>query len=540
MKKLISLIKACMTSDMNLFKISSKKDNKKSSIALPLFIGLYLMFMIWSLSNSMFEKLTPMNLQFLLLSILAFGISVMTIIEGVYKVGPLLYNCKDDQLLLSLPIKRSTVLFVRIFKFYLFELLFNSLFLLPVMIAYLRWANDLSWTYYLTSIIMLLFLPVIPIVISCIIGSITSSLSSRFKYKNIAQIVVSMIVLMGIMLLSFNLNNILNYIISNATSINDVITKIYYPAGIYASLVTNFNLGDLLIFILVNITLFVVTIFILSRFYFTLNSRVKKITTSKKTKIKNIIIKKNSINASLIKKEFNMFFQTPVFVINAGFALVLFIIISIVLTIKFDDILPLLTDPNGMNLSLDLINNNTSIFIFLIIMVTAFMTSITNSLISLEGRNINILKSLPINPKKILMSKIYSCLIITTPILFIGSIILFIKFKLSIIEAILLLILSILVPLVSHFIGLIINLKYPKLDAENSAEVVKQSTSSFLSVMIGMVLLMINVVVIINIIGKINSLLLLFILIAIYSFINIILYLRLTKKGVKEFNELTI
>ena len=33
----------------------------------------------------------------------------MTIIEGVYKAGPLLFNCRDDQLLLSLPIKRRTV-----------------------------------------------------------------------------------------------------------------------------------------------------------------------------------------------------------------------------------------------------------------------------------------------------------------------------------------------------------------------------------------------------------------------------------------------
>ena len=47
-----------------------------------------------------------------------------------------------------------------------FELLFNSLFLLPIMIAYIRWAEYLDWTYYLTSIVMLLMLPIIPIVLS--------------------------------------------------------------------------------------------------------------------------------------------------------------------------------------------------------------------------------------------------------------------------------------------------------------------------------------------------------------------------------------
>ena len=31
MKKIISLLKACMTSDMNIFKIRQKKDNKKNN-----------------------------------------------------------------------------------------------------------------------------------------------------------------------------------------------------------------------------------------------------------------------------------------------------------------------------------------------------------------------------------------------------------------------------------------------------------------------------------------------------------------------------
>ena len=137
MKKLYSLIKACMTSDMSLFKIKTKK-NKKSNIFFPFFIALYLMFMIWGSANSLFEKLEPLKLEYVLLSLFIFSISIMTFIEGIYKAGPLIFNCRDDDLLLSLPIKKSTILFVRIFKFYIFELLFNSMFLLPIMIAYIR------------------------------------------------------------------------------------------------------------------------------------------------------------------------------------------------------------------------------------------------------------------------------------------------------------------------------------------------------------------------------------------------------------------
>ena len=541
MKKMMSLIKACMTSDMNLFKIKKKKNSKKASL-LPLFIGGYLMFMIWMYANTLFEKMSPSHMQYILLSIIAFGISLMTIVEGVYKSGPLIFNCKDDDLLLSLPIKRRTVLFIRILKFYIFELLFNSMFLLPVMIAYIRWGESLTWTYYLVSIIMLLFLPIIPIVISCIIGVITSSISSRFKHKNVFQIVISMLFILLIMYFSYNMDNAFDYLMKHASSINEIITKIYYPAGIYAKLVIDFNILDLLIFIIIHIVIFTISVIVLSKFYFKINTRLKSvITTEKKTTNKELVFESKSQTKSLIKKELNTFFQTPVFIINSGFALVLFLITVTMIVLKFDSLLVAITDTEeGLGISKDLIMNNLSVFIVLIISITAYMTSITNSVISLEGRKINILKSLPIKVKTILMSKIYACLLITTPVLLLGNIILFIKFKISIIESILLLILTILIPLVSHFIGILVNLKYPKLDAENSTEVVKQSTSSFMAVMIGMLLAVISYAIFTNVIGHINAKLLLLITTVVYLIIDTILYLRLITKGVKRFNELSI
>ena len=243
----------------------------------------------------------------------------------------------------------------------------------------------------------------------------------------------------------------------------------------------------------------------------------------------------------MIKKEINTFFQTPVFIINAGFALALFILMTIIITFKFDSFILFITDTEaGMGLNEELILNNLSIIILMLIMVTSYMTSITNSVISLEGKNLSILKSLPVNTKTILLAKVYSSLLITTPALVVGDIILFLKFKTNIIEALLLLILSVLIPLVSHFIGILVNLKYPKLDFENSTEVVKQSMSSFLSVMIGMVLLVLNIAIIIKVMGKISSFLILILVIVVYIVINLILYLLLIKKGVKKFEKLTI
>ena len=534
MKKLISLIKACMTSDMNLFTIKQKKE-KKNPI-LPIFLTFCFMFAIWSNANMIFEDLAPMHLQVIVISLIIFGTSLLTIAEGVYKSGPLLFNCKDDQLLLSLPIKRSTVLFVRVFKFYIFELIFNSLFIIPLIVAYLRWAETITWTFFLTSFVMLIFLPVIPVCLSCILGLISSNVSSKFKYKNSAYIIFSMALILGIMYISMNINKVAEYVSKHASSINDMIMKIYYPAGIYAKLIDNFNVTDILVFILVNIIIFVLTILILSKFYFKINSKLKSVSTSKSIKVDDLVIKSKSPTKSLIKKELNTFFKTPVFIINAGFGLVLFIIASIALSIKFNQVIPLLKDYIPENI----IYNYVPILIFILISFASYMTSITNSVISLEGKNINILKSLPINTKTILMSKIYAALTITTIPILIGDIILFIRFRINIIEMILLLILSILIPLISHFIGLIINLKYPKLDWENTAEVVKQSLSSFVSVTLGIVLLIITVGITVHFIGKIKPTYLLLITFVFYIILNYILYTLLNTLGVKEFNRLSI
>lgn len=532
MKKIYSLIKACMSSDMNLFKL--KSNNKK----LPLLIMFCFMFFIWVSANMMFEKLAPIHLQHIVLSLFVFLTFILTVVEGIYKSGPLIFNCRDDQLLLSLPIERRVVLFVRIFKFYIFELLFNAMFMVPLVVAYVRWADSLSWTFFLTSFVMILMLPIIPIVISCIIGYITSSLVSRFKYKNASQIVISMLFFLGMFYVSYNMDNLFEYLAKNASSVNDLVTKIYYPAGLYANLAINFNFMDLLLFILVNIVIFIITILVLSKSFFKVNSRFKSVSSSKSISIDNLRIKASSMKMALIKKELGTFFKTPVFIINAGFALVLFIIVSIMSCFKFDSLFPLLV--NEMKLSKELVMSNLSLLVFGLISAASYMTSITNSVISLEGRNINILKSLPIKTKDILMSKVYSSLVLTTPILILGDIILFIKFKINVFESLLLIVLSILIPLVSHFIGILINLRYPKLDAENSTEVVKQSTSSFLAVMIGMVLFFISVLVITQIVGKVNSTLVLVLATIIYLIIDFVLYLCLVNNGSKKFESLSV
>ena len=192
MKKIISLIKACMSDNMSLFKIKTKNQNRFTKAIFAAVIAIICFLAILSYANMFIEPLIKVNLEFVLLTLFVCITSIVTLVEGIYKSSNLLFNCKDDDMLLSLPIKKSTVLFIRIFKFYIFELIYNSLFLLPAMVIYAYYVR-VGITYYLVSIIALILLPIIPILVSCIIGGVISESSSRFKLKSIAQIVITTI-----------------------------------------------------------------------------------------------------------------------------------------------------------------------------------------------------------------------------------------------------------------------------------------------------------------------------------------------------------
>ena len=537
MKKLVSLIKACMTSDMNLFVIGNKnKNGKKKSKALPIAIFTLLMFCFFGYANMFMDPLEEMHLEYIVISLFVFITFLFTVIEGIYKSSSLLFNCKDDDLLLSLPLKRSTVIFVRIFKFYVFELLYNSIFMIPVFIAYaLRVPVDAS--FYLVAFLMLLLLPIIPIVISVVIGVLTASISSRFKSKNLVQIIVSFIFLLFLMYISFNLNSLIKSFGENATSLNDIITRIYYPAGALSNLITDFKVTDLLIFIGINIGLSLLTIFLFSKVYFRINTRTKSIKHSIKNK--PVVIKTTSPMKALIKKESKKFLGSPVFLVNAGFGLVLFLILCGLLVFKYDMFESMLSS-QGLKLTKEQIVRYIPLLLCGFVIATSFLTSITSSMISLEGRSFNILKSLPVEPSTIILSKVLTAVLIMVPVLIVGDILIFINFSFNIIEMLLIIIASFVFPLISELIGIIMNLKYPKMNAATDAEVVKQSTSSTVSVFAGFGLIGLFAAGIILSLKMFSTDITLLLTLGIACLILLLLLLYMKKKSVEEFNAIDV
>ena len=538
MKKLLSLIKACMSDNMSLFRIKTKSQSKKAKLILPIFLFMFIFFYIVGFSNMIIEPLIEINSEYVLLTLFVTFTTIITFVEGIYKSGSLLFNSKDDNLLLSLPIKKSTVLFIRIFKFYVFEVLYNSMFLMPAMVVYAYYV-DVSISYYIVSVSALLLLPIIPIIISCIIGGIINSSASKFKHKNFAQTIITILLLVFIFYGSYNLESAIKNLAQNASLVNSVITKIYYPVKLYIKLVTNFKIVDFIQFILINILIFVISVSIFSKIYFKINSSTKAVKLSKKNRNSNYKIKTSLPIKSLIKKELNRFANTPVFVINTAMGLAIFLIGCILISIKFDSLINTISE--DIPISVEQIKSYIPVILFGFVCFSSLMSSITSSMISLEGKSFSILKSLPVSSFKIIISKVLTAVIIMVPVLVVGDIIMFVRFSFNIIEVLMILISSIILPLVSETIGIIVNLKYPKMDAENDTEVVKQSMSSAIAVFTGMLLTGITILLIVKgIEHNINLDIIIALVLGIYTLLCMNLLIYLNKVSTKEFNKINV
>lgn len=530
--KTISLLKAVLSQDMNMFKYQAKRNSSKlKKILFPIFLFILVGVSIGTYAYMIGEELAKVNLTYIMLSMFIMMVTIMTFIEGIYKSQGILFEAKDNDLLFSLPIKKSQILFVRIFKLLLFQYIYNLMFLLPAFIIYIYFESP-TINFYIISILMTLLIPIIPTIISSILGYIIKSSSSHFKAKKIVQTLLSSVIFLTIFFLSLNIESFIQDIAKTATSINDMITKIYYPLGLYINLITKIDIKDLIQLLLINIIPFIIFIIIGTKNYFSIISSSKE--TTIKNKKKKTIIKRKQI-FSLTKKEIKRYLSSPIYMFNTSFGLLLSIIVTIYLCIKGQDIFDKVLENYGINSNISL-----PLIFFYFILFVGFMTSISSSSISLEGKTINITKSLPIKENKLLNSKILTCFIIELPFIIFSSILFFIKFRPSLFYIITILLVGILSVFINANIGLIINLKYPKMNATNDTEVVKQSLSSMVSVFIGMGIFFASILSI-NYLNKyLNIDLLLILYILMLTLISLVLYFILMKCGTKEYRKINV
>ena len=435
-------------------------------------------------------ELDKANLMYILLELAIALPSILALVEGVYKSQGILFEAKDSELLFSLPISKKSILTARVIKLYVFQFLYSLLFTVPGIAIYAYYVKPTAYFYAITVIMLILF-PIIPTVLGCMIGFITKQISVRFKARRAVQIILTFIFISILMIASFNLKSVIASITENAANIDATIRSVYFPIDIYMDLINGFDIVKFVLLIAINALLLLLFVTLAGKKYFRIISKSKENFKAVKTKqiaVEDFSYKKSSVIMALLKKEFVRYFSSTVYVVNTMFGIVLLLIATVALCLNFDQAIISMASENIPMEDVATLHMLAPKVYLAILIGLSFMTSITSSSISLEGKTFNISKSLPVKEDKMLLAKVLMSDIITIPAVLICDIIFLFSFEVSILDAVLIILASFIAPSIAAVFGLIVNLKYPKMNASSDTEVVKQSTSSMVAVFGGMFL----------------------------------------------------
>ena len=184
--------------------------------------------MFWFLAETLCLPLVQGGLTwvyFAFIGTLAFSMSTILLALAAKNT---LYEAKDNELLLSMPIKPSVILFVRMLGLYLLALLIVALTFMPGVVYYFT-AVGFSVSALCCSLIILLVLPLGAMALAALIGWVIAFITAKIPAKNVMTVVLLLAFLIGYSVLVSEMNNMLGYILMNGAAVVETFQKALYP-----------------------------------------------------------------------------------------------------------------------------------------------------------------------------------------------------------------------------------------------------------------------------------------------------------------------
>jgi len=425
----------------------------------------------------------------------------------------------DNDLLLSLPLTKNQIIISKTFNKYFYDFVFTFLLLIPYIVIY-QIKTKFSLSLTMLGSLTIIILPLMSIGISYICDFIINRIFNRSRYSRLWKSLFSIVIFICVMALM--LIKTFSYGKVQVSSMEEYFSD--RPIA-YALLRFMLNTDILSVVILIAVTLIPMTIGVL---LYSINFG-KSFAKYDYSKIKSSY-KQTKPFRTLFIKEIKNYFTTPAYIINTIIGPVLILILSITLTIvgveKINQVLFAGFD-----------NNTISAIILLAILGMSSMTTISSPAISLESKNLWIIKHLPINTNYMFLSKALLHMTIMAIPATISCTILAVFTPINLSYIVLIYTLSMLHICILAFGGLFINLLYPMLEWSDPTKPVKSGISTLLGIFLGVITTAIPVGLY-YLFSSLNYLTIGLIAIPIFAIIlGVFIYLLFTK-GNKLFNKL--
>lgn len=373
-----------------------------------------------------------------------------------------IFNAKDNDLLLSMPIKPGHILLSRMLGLYLYGLLYYSITFIPPIIVYYVIKG-----FSIYPIFVFIVSSILVVGLSTIFGYVVALISSRMRNKTITTVLLTLLLLGVYYVCYFRMEDLLTSIVTNASQTESFIRGpfiLFYFMG-------KACVGDIvstLIFTAISICVFSLMYYAVSKKFISIVTR--NVGEAKK-EYKEKTAKENSMGSLLVKKELRHFLSSVSLMLNVGLGILILPAIGIGLIVKSNDILPLL---ELLKSELPMFYDLVPIGVVAVGILVISLGVYTASSISLEGKNLWIIKSTPVDTKEFLFAKIKTQMILYTLPDLAYALLACTAMKLPLDNSIIICLLLILYNYFLANFGLWLNIKHPNFDWTNENIPVKQ------------------------------------------------------------------
>lgn len=446
------------------------KNASKGKIALFAVLFIYLFaavaFMSASFAYMLGEVLIPFGFSWLFFAIFTIASFTAVFIMSIFETKSELFDCKDNDLLLSMPIPEKALVISRTVVVLVFNYLIQAIVILPAIVVYAIISHDTLGV--LGALIVSFFTPLLATALSSGVGYALAYFSKKIGKSTVMTLVLSL----GFLALYF-----WGYgkLISGMEGFLTGFTPESIPSNLklleFIGNASLLKIVPLISVALVCVAVSALTYLLISKKYMVL--AISNVGT-KKIKYKMVKSDARSPILALTAKELRKFFTSAVYMLNSGIGLIFTVIIAVVILVKRTMLTELALTLFG---SADFLAAPLAV----VLVFLSSMNMMSASALSLEGKNFWILKTAPISENTVILSKVLPQIIVTAPPVLISSVILIVASGAAPIYWPFL----ILTPLVANtafaFLGLCFNILAPKFEFDNEAQPVKQSMAVFLT-----------------------------------------------------------
>lgn len=466
----------------NIFSnMTARKKNGKGMLVLFALLMIYglgsFVFLFYQMFGVIAETLAaapPYHwFYFALVGLLSFGLSFFF---TAFTAKSELFEAKDNELLLSMPIKPRTILLSRMAILLGLEYLISLLVMAPAGAAWFGNAG-LNVTQLVLYIVGSIFLPLISASIACVVGWLLALLTAHARNKTLVTMIFSLGFLALYFFVYFNAQRYITSLLQNYQSVANGMTGWGFLFYWYGRGIAEPHWLFFLLVALLALAVFTAAYLLLGRGFL----KVSSSENLKKRRTGELALRSGKLSSALLRKEFKRFTSSALYMLNCGLGLILIVIAAVALFLKADAVRELL--PKIREMGLHLTDLDLGLIFSLLTSFFCSMNCITAPSVSLEGNTLWILRSAPIPSGAILAAKLkLHVLLCAGPTLLLSAAAGYVL-RAGAAGWIVLLVVPQMFVLLEGVFGLMMNLCFPKLDWTNEAVPIKQSASVILTML---------------------------------------------------------